>query len=375
MAYGRGILQGVTRYVRENVPWTVYLEQRCLSDTAPRWLKSWDGDGIISRLSPQAARAVIATGIPMVDLNDQMSALGPPHVQSDHRSIGALAADHLLERGFGRFAFLGYAGLIWSQNTLSGFADRVRAAGFSCQDYGRARRVPYGHRLPSWEEEVDGVARWIKGLPKPLGLMACNDFRGVQALDACRRAGIAVPEEVAVIGADNEVLACELAYPPLSSVIPDCARIGYEAAALLDRFMRGEDRAQKLPDITPLGIATRQSTDVTAIDDPCVAEALRFIREHAHEGIRVEDVLEHASVSRSVLQRRFRSALGRTVHDLIASVRLDHVKRLLLATDLSLPAIADRTGFSHVEYLCSAFRKATGLTPGTFRNRSHNPPT
>ena len=219
MAYGRGILEGVTRYVRENVPWTVYLEQRCLGDTAPRWLKSWDGDGIISRLSPGAARAVLGTGIPMVDLNDQTAA--PPHVQSDHRSIGVLAAEHLLERGFSQFAFLGYAGFTWSWCCLSGFSDRVREAGHPCQEYGRAQRVSYGHRLPSWEEEVDDVARWVKGLPKPLGLMACNDFRGVQALDACRRAAIAVPEEVAVIGADNEVLACELAYPPLSSVILD----------------------------------------------------------------------------------------------------------------------------------------------------------
>jgi LacI family transcriptional regulator len=216
------------------------------------------------------------------------------------------------------------------------------------------------------------VARWIKGLPKPLGLMACNDFRGVQALDACRRAEIAVPEEVAVIGADNEVLACELAYPPLSSVIPDCARIGYEAAALLDRFMRGGDRSETLPDVAPLGIATRQSTDMTAIDDPCVAEAVRFIREHAHEGIGVEDILNHMAVSRSVLQRRFQAALGRTVHDLIAGLRLKHVKQLLVETDLTLPAIADRTGFNHVEYLCSAFRKATGITPGTFRNRSRH---
>ena len=216
------------------------------------------------------------------------------------------------------------------------------------------------------------MARWIGGLPKPLGLMACNDFRSVQALDACRRAGIAVPEEVAVIGADNEVLACELAYPPLSSVIPDCARIGYEAAALLDRFMRDGDRSQALPDVAPLGIATRQSTDVTAIDDPYVAAAVRFIREHVHEGIRVEDVLEHLSVSRSVLQRRFRAALGRTVHDLIAGLRLKHVKQLLLETDMPLPVIADRTGFNHVEYLCRAFRKATGITPGTFRNRSQH---
>lgn len=369
MAYGRGILQGVTRYVREHVPWTVYLEQRGLGQSAPRWLRSWDGDGIISRLSPQAARAALETGIPLVDLNDQATGSALPHIQSDHRAIGQLAAEHLLERGFTQFAFLGYPAFTWSQNCLAGFAEAVEGAGYSWQEYGGTPHVSYGHHLPSWEVEVDDVARWLKGLSKPLGLMACNDFRGVQALDACRRVRIAVPEEVAVIGADDEVLACELAYPPLSSVIPNCVRIGYEAASLLDRFMKGEDRSQRLPDVAPLGIATRQSTDVTAIDDPCVAEAVRFIRQHASRGISVEDVLEHMAVSRSVLQRRFRAVLGRTIHDLIVGLRLKHVKQLLLESDLTLHAIADRSGFNHEEYLCKVFRRATGETPGEFRRR------
>jgi LacI family transcriptional regulator len=174
------------------------------------------------------------------------------------------------------------------------------------------------------------------------------------------------------VGVDNDTVLCDMADPPMTSVDVNPERVGYEAAALLDRFMRGGDRAEQMPDVLPLGIATRQSTDVTAIDDPCVAEAVRFIREHAHEGIRVEDVLEHTAVSRSVLQRRFQAALGRTVHELIAGIRLKHVKQLLVETELTLPAIADRTGFNHVEYLCSAFRKATGITPGTFRNRSQN---
>jgi LacI family transcriptional regulator len=200
--------------------------------------------------------------------------------------------------------------------------------------------------------------------------MACNDFRGVQALDACRRAGVAVPEEVAVIGVDNEVLACELAYPPLSSVIPDCRRIGYEAAALLDHMMADSSAPREHRVIPPLGLATRQSTDVTAIADPCVADAVRFIREHALEGIGVEDVLDHVPVSRSVLQRRFRAALGRTVHEVIAGVRLRRAKQLLVETDLPLPAVAERSGFSHSEYLITAFRRATGTTPGAYR-RGH----
>jgi LacI family transcriptional regulator len=215
------------------------------------------------------------------------------------------------------------------------------------------------------------VARWIKSLPKPLGLMACNDFRGIQALDASRRVGIAVPEEVAVIGVDNEELACKLAYPPLSSVVPHARSIGYEAAALLDCLMSGEPEPTTELSIPPVEVISRLSTDVNAIADPGVAEAMRFIREHACEGIGVIDVLSRVPVSRSVLQRRFRSLLGRSIHGVIAGVRLQRAKQLLVETDLPLSVIAQRTGFSHVEYLCAAFRKASGFPPGTYR-REHS---
>jgi LacI family transcriptional regulator len=370
MAYGREILRGVARYLRENGPWTVYLEQRSLEDRVPPWLRDWDGDGIISRLSPRLARLILETGIPTVDLDDQAPGSGLPTVQSDHPAIGAVAADHLLERGFAQFAFFGYPQFAWSRLARDGFAVRVGEAGYPCHEYGQGQRVTWGHQQPSWEAEVDGVARWVVGLPEPLGLMACNDFRGVQALDACRRAGVAVPEEVAVIGVDNETVACELAYPPLSSVIPDCRRIGYEAAGLLDRLMRGEGPEGTAQAVPPVGVATRQSTDVTAIADPSVAAAMRFIREHACDGIGVDEVLEHVPVSRSVLQRRFRAVIGRTIHDAIAGVRLQRVKQLLVETDLPLSAIAERAGFTHVEYMSTAFRQATGLSPGAYR-REH----
>lgn len=385
MAYGREILRGVSQYIRENGPWTVYLEHRSLQDPEPPWLRQWDGDGIISGTVPPTATRTRVPTIPTVDLNDQgrlddsrgmknsraRPGRGRPHVQSDHRAIGALAAEHLLERGFSHFAFFGYPGFAWSQRILQGFTAAVEDAGYACRHYQDAQVVSWSHQLPAWEAEVDGASRWIAGLPKPLGLMACNDFRGLQALDACRRAGVAVPEEVAVVGADNEVLACELAYPPLSSVIPDCRRIGYEAAALLDRLMKGEPPPRTTLEIAPLGIATRQSTDVTAIADPCVAAAMTFIREHACEGIDVEDVLDHVLVSRSVLQKRFRAALHRTIHDVIAGERLRRVKLLLIETELSLQGIADRSGFAHLEYLSAVFRKATGSTLAAYR-REHS---
>jgi LacI family transcriptional regulator len=367
-AYGRTLLMGVSQYIREYGPWNVYIEQRSLQDPAPPWLDHWDGDGIISRAStPQSARQVVRSGIPTVDLNDQVRNLGLPQIHSDHAAIARMAAEHLMERGFRHFAYFGFPVFEWSVRRKEAFARCIRDAGHHFHENRVTPRASWGHQQASWQEEMKNVARWIKRLPKPLGVMAGNDSRGKQLLDACRRAGVAVPEEVAVIGVDNEELACQLALPPLSSVIPDAFRVGYEAAALLDLLMKGRPTSEPLRYIPPLGVVTRQSTDVTAIPDPRVAGAMSFIREHACEGIGVEDVLDHVLISRSVLQHLFREILGKTIHDVITDVRIQRVKQLLAETDLPLAAIAERTGFSYSEYLSTVFRRETGRTPSSYR--------
>lgn len=187
---------------------------------------------------------------------------------------------------------------------------------------------------------------------------------------AARAAGVAVPEEAAVIGVDNEELVCELAHPPLSSVIPNPKRIGYEAAGLLDRLMHGRRVSWERRLVPPLGVAARQSTDVTAIEHPDVAAAVRLIREHACENIRVDYVLARVPASRSVLQRLFRETLGQTIHDTIAAARIQRVKQLLRETKLSLTEIAVRTGFSHVEYMSAMYRHRTGQTLSACRAES-----
>jgi LacI family transcriptional regulator len=367
-AYGRSIIRGATQYIRERGPWTVYIEQRSLQDSAPPWLERWDGDGIISRAStPRSAKEVLRAGIPTVDLNDQVRDLGLPQIHSDHAAMARLAAEHLMERGFRHFAYFGFPVFEWSVRRHDAFAARVAAAGFQFHELESAPRVSWGHQQSSWEGEVEGTARWIKKLPKPLGVMTGNDPRGIQLLDACRRAGVAVPEEVAVVGVDNDELVCELAYPPLSSVIPDAVRIGYEGAALLDRLMQGQTAPAAMQMIPPLGVAVRQSSDVTAIADPRLADAMRFIRENACAGIGIDDVLNRVAVSRSVLQRLFRKQFDRTILDSITEVRIGRVKQLLTETEMSLADIAHRAGFAYMEYLSTTFRRQTGWTLGAYR--------
>ena len=364
--YGRQLLDGVTRYVRSHRPWSVFLEQRELRAPTPPWLLRTQWDGILCRSTDRRlARALLRRKIPTVDLNDIYGELGLPRIWSDHRAIGRVGAQHLLERGLKHFAFCGFRKETWSGLRLEGFAEAVRESGYSCATY---QSPWHGRDVPEWTADQKNICRWVRGLPKPLGLMACNDVRGQQVLNACRSAGMAVPEEVAVVGVDNEKVLCQLCDPPLSSVVPNPGRIGYEAAALLDHWMDGEDVCIGERLIEPIQVAVRQSSDILGIDDPEIAAAARYIRENACGGITVPDVVEHLSVSRSLLERRFRKHVGHSPQEEIRLVQVKRVKQLLEETDLTLERIATLAGYVHPEYMSVVFKRITGQTPGEFRH-------
>jgi LacI family transcriptional regulator len=369
-SYGRALLRGITVYLRENGPWLVQLEQRSIREPPPRWLKEWRGDGVISRLPWRGiARYVHTKGVPAVDLNEQYADLGLPLVFNDQEAIGRLAAEHLLERGFRQFGYIGQPGGFWSDGRLDGFRQAVAAAGFACHVFQGKGRTVADYQSRVWETELDLVARWVSGLSRPAGIMACNAFRALQLLDACRLAQVAVPEQLAVIAGDNEDIACEMANPPLSAVINSAREIGYQAAAMLDALMQGRRLRQVQVFVPPRGIVTRRSTDVTAIDDPLVAQAVRFINEHNGERIGVEDVVARAAVSRTTLQNRFRRSLDRTILDVILDARINRAKGLLAHTGLSLEEVMRRSGFNHFQNFTDQFKQKVGTTPGAYRRR------
>lgn len=369
---GREILRGIARYVRAHGPWGIYLEPRRLEDSVPGWLKRWQGDGIIVRLSSRKiARAITDTGLPAVDVLGAASAPGIPLVHVDDEAIAQLAAEHLLQRGIRQFGYCGIGGVNWSLRREEAFCQAVAGAGCACRVY----HLPAQFRTDrSWEASQQHLARWVAALPKPAGVMVCHDPRGQRVLEACRRAGVRVPDEVAVIGVDNDEPICEVCDPPLSSVIPDFHGIGYEAARLLDRMMRRRRSMPAAQRLAPLGVQARRSTDVLAVESEPVARAVVFIRAHAAEDIRVEDVARAARVSRSMLKRHFRTVLDRTVHAEIMRVRLERVAELLAGTEMPLKWIASRTGFRHTEYLGAAFKRERGQTPGEFRRRMRRGP-
>jgi LacI family transcriptional regulator len=362
-SYARGLLRGVVSYIRERGPWSLCLSEHNRGDKPPAWLSRWDGQGIIARIeTPAIAAALRGVKVPVVDMSAARLIPALPWFETDDGAIAHLAAEHLLERGFKHFAYCGESRFNWSNWRCEHFLNSVRAAGHACAVYKPAKPYP-----PDDENETAELARWVSSLPKPVGIMACYDLRGQQLLDACRRSGTAVPDEAAVIGVDNDDLLCELSDPPLSSVVPNTHRTGYEAAQLLDKMMNGARIVSQTHLIPPLGIATRQSTDVLAIDDRNVARAVHYIRQNACKGITVQDVLKAVPQSRRLLESRFHKLIGRTPHAEILRVKLNRVKQLLTETDLPLDQIAERSGFTHVEYLTVAFKREVGVPPSRFR--------
>jgi len=363
-AYARGLLRGVRRYLAEGHAWSIFLPEQGRGDAPGAWLVDWRGDGIIARIeNRRIATAVERTGLPAVDVSAGRLVPSLPMVETDNEAIARLAVEHFVERGFRELAFCGDPQFAWANARGTFFTRLAAEAGCSCSVF-----PPVGAPAKmSPEIEQTQLAAWVKGLPKPAGVMACYDIRGWQLLETCRRIGVAVPDEVSVLGVDNDELLCDLSEPPLSSVIPDADRTGYEAAALLDRMLAGKQVPAAEHLIPPLGVMTRRSSDALAIADEDVSQALRLIREHACDGIKVPDVLARLAVSRRVLESRFKKLVGRTPHEEIVRLQMERVSRLLTDTDLPLAIIAERAGFQHVEYLSAAFKQRTGQSPSQFR--------
>ena len=373
--YGRGLLRGISDYIRLHGPWSVHMQRHDLYDTVPAWLKGWRGDGIIARIeNGTMARAIRNLRVPTVDLRGRVLDPGMPSILTDDEAGARMAAEHLLERGFRHFGYCGFVGTEYSDARSRVFERVICDAGFTCCTYrlphrfqgGNAERMEVQKRI--YEKNL---ARWLERLPKPTGLMACNDGRGQQVLNACRDLGIKVPDELAVVGVDNDDMICDLCDPPLSSVVPNTRKIGFEAASLLERMIGGKAPPKKPIYVAPLGIVKRPSTDVLTIQDKVTAEAIRFIRDNACNGIRVEDVLKRLPlVSHSSLERQFNKLLGRTPKAEIIRVQLDRVKELLTQSDFTLKEIAAKAGFRYHEYMSALFKEKVGQSPGHFRRNA-----
>jgi LacI family transcriptional regulator len=329
------------------------------------YLKFWDANGIITR-EPKKLQELIARGLPtIVVIHLEEPIQGLPNIVTDNISVGKMAAEHLLERGFRHFAYCGFEEMFWSRDRGESFSKRIAEMGFETYLYKR----PQSEVWSSKEEEQAIIANWLKSLPKPVGLMACNDDRGQYIIDACKIAGVDVPNEVAVIGVDNDDLICDLSDPPLSSIAINAKRGGYEAAELLDKLMAGKKVANQTIVVRPTHIVTRQSTDILAIEDREIALAMRFIRRHSKEMIQVDDVARAVSMSRRTLERRFRKAFGRSVHKELKRARTNQIVQMLVETNLPVSAITSILGYPSATHIARYFRKEKGFGLLAYRKK------
>jgi LacI family transcriptional regulator len=368
-SFPRNVVRGIGDYARVHGPWLFYLPAEMPVRSLPSKAE-WDGDGIIAQTHRDASfiRAMSESGKPVVSLTGPPGVGGLHQVLPNQDAVAELAMAHFRDRGFVRFAYCGTPGeRVWP-TTGEAFKRLAESSGCTCEIY-QAAYVPGAPTL-----RLANLADWLKSLKPPVALLAASDGRAREVLDACRLAGLHVPEEIAVLGVNDDEMICEMANPPLSSVIHNARRIGYEAAAMMHRLIAGKKVMADIV-VDPLGVHARQSTDLLAIEDPEVATAVRFIRENACARIRVEDVLEQVALSRRALEKRFRAAVGRPPHMEIRRVQLERVKELLVTTEYKLEKIAELTGFSTAQYLAGLFHRVVKVTPGAWRQAGRSVPT
>lgn len=371
--YERALLRGIWQYANLNGPWLFvrkspyYQRFSGLRSDSPRELLACRADGIIAHFRPSIAK-LARLGLPMVVVPGMEIVPGLVNLVNDDRAIGRLAADHLHELGLACFAYAGFDRLSWSLARRDGFCERLASHGRRAE----CHLVPYHATRALAGQRARALVRWLQRLPKPVGLMACNDEFALSISDLCRVHGIQVPDEVALLGVDNDEVVCELCSPPISSVAVSAQRAGYEAAELLARLMRGQ-RAEQIVCAQPSHVVRRQSTDLTAVTDAEVAKALRFIRENARRVIQVDDVARATSLSRRSLADRFMRHLGRTVNDEINRRRVEEITRLLATTRRSVADIAADIGYFSDKHIARYFHRQTGMTPREYRRRHGSP--
>lgn len=375
--YGRAVLRGVLRYANLQRKWLIHKDMWARRDSAVEWPRC-DGT-IIAGVEFPVHQEIVAASRYAVTCSGSYDPNQIPVVALDDDATGHLAADHLLHCGMKNFAFYGprearefdlhQRPMLMSARRARGFQVALKSQGFSCH---------YADLLWPGQKELlthahhEELIAWLKTLPKPIGIFAVDDIMAHDLAAACLEAGITVPEEIAIIGVNNDDLFCESAWPPLSSIEADFSRMGYHAARLLDRMLSGHrlSRQERLTELPPLRVVQRMSTNVLATSSPDLVEALRLIREHACDPCTVDDVLRRMTLTRRNLERQFTRHLGRSPHDEIARVRLETARRLLLQPDLGIPEIADRCGFSAVQSFNRFFRQQVGVTPAVFRRQA-----
>ncbi|MEX0776567.1 MAG: substrate-binding domain-containing protein [Phycisphaeraceae bacterium] len=365
--YARTVCEGIYRYARPHRPWGFAFDDHVY----PQRMREMGTQGVIGFLSPDDTKRLRDLGIPGIDVAyDPTASDMVGRVGVDHAAIGVMAADDLLHRGFRNLAFFRLNPTPATDRMRDAFAQCAKERSAQCHFYDpQADYPPLLSRDPTIQASLLPVARWLASLPRPVAVLCVDDRRGLQIVELCRRSGIPVPGDIAVLGVSDDDMYCRRAFPLLSSIALPALQVGQEAARMLDMLMSGRPLAQSQLTLLPTKVITRPSTDALVLEDRLVVEALQFIREHAHEGIGVDALTQRFRVNRRTLERRFRQATGKAPHEEIRRLRVEHVRILLVDTDRILDDIAAACGYSTTARMCLAFKQQHHIPPGAYRRR------
>ncbi|HIL69779.1 MAG TPA: helix-turn-helix domain-containing protein, partial [Verrucomicrobia bacterium] len=363
----RGVVSGIHNYVRKHSPWQIFVEPHSERENI-RVPEGWKGEGIIARVqSSSMAKVLERKGIPIVNVSGIRLKKSSFHqVTTDLEAAVRIAVEHFLDRGFRNFGYFSLLGLSYVSDQQNAYIRHLKELEFSCAMYtSRAGRGA----IADWTLNMDSLAAWLRSLPKPVAIFTWNASSGRQLVHGCQWAGLHVPEDVAVLSGADDDLFCEVSHVPVSGIAAATEAIGHEAAVLLDQLMKRRRPSHSPKLIAPLGVIARQSTDTLAIREKPLADAVRFIRDHANQPIQVQDILDQVPLSRSVLERLFVRVLQRTPAEEIRRVHFERAKHLLEQTDIPEPEVAEASGFGSPEYMVYIFTRQLGVSPIQYRKK------
>jgi LacI family transcriptional regulator len=369
--YCKSLLRGITKYSKEHVPWvfcrmpTLYRETIGIEGIV-KWAKEWGAKGIIGQLYNNSdIKQITDAGIVLMAMDFKERFSDIPNITGGYYETGRIGAEYFLKKGFKNFAFYGFKNIVWSRERALGFEERVKLNGFKVEFFEQKK----SRSRELWYYKPSALSHWLNALPKPVALMSCDDNQGQHVTEACKLAGIRIPEEVAVLGVDNDETICNLSDPPLSSIMLDTEKAGYEAARLMDNLIN--TKTQDIYDIVvePTQVITRQSTDIYAANDKYIVAALKFIHQNTENNIQVQHVLKQVPLSRRALEKRFQQITGFPIYKYIHTLRIEKFAAKLLETDKTILEISQETGFIDSKNISRQFKEIKGCKPNEYREK------
>lgn len=371
-AFAQYLLKGILRYSKEHEPWVVCrmppsYKQRFGIEGVLSWASQWEANAIIGQFDSADDVSRFAThGIVALAQDYKQRFSNLPNITSDYHKAGRMAAQFFIQKGYKNFAFFGYKDVVWSEERCRGFLSGITEAGLGTSFY-----EYHNEQIENlWFYESAPLTRWLQSLPPSTALMACDDNQAIKITEACRLIGLKIPEEIAVLGVDNDTVICNLSDPPLSSLHMDVERGGYDAAALIDKLLKDPHTPWTDIYIKPLNIVNRTSTDIYSTDDPYVLKVIMTIHQNLATKLTVNDLLRQVPLSRRLLEVRFRQATGESIYQYMLKVRMEHFAQRLLSSNEPIADIALRVGFSDYKNLARQFRLLKNCSPSEYRLRN-----